>query len=235
MASSKLKRYTVLSILFFLPVLFLLMLIPAKHNYNALDIVESGLSELEVVNDTKENAIRLKDHITVLGFLGKNPLANMIAVSNLKELIYDKFKGFKRFQVVLIASEGTEDEVATLEKEIRSYEDLRFFHIVYAKPSATFKVFNQLKSKSSLDENLSTYEVFIIDQELNQRGRIEDEDVKKEDILNGKIAVPSYNTIEVSELKNKMSEDMRVLFTEYRQKRKGDFNSTIRRAEDLKE
>ena len=31
-----------------------------------------------------------------------------------------------------------------------------------------------------------------------------------------------------------MSEDMRILFTEYRQKRKGEFNSTVRRANDLK-
>ena len=31
-----------------------------------------------------------------------------------------------------------------------------------------------------------------------------------------------------------MSEDMRILFTEYRQKRKGNFNSTSRRANDLK-
>jgi len=39
----------------------------------------------------------------------------------------------------------------------------------------------------------------------------------------------------VSELKNKLAaEDLRVLFTEYRQKRKGEFNSTVRRAEDLK-
>ena len=44
----------------------------------------------------------------------------------------------------------------------------------------------------------------------------------------------SYDCLEVSVLKNKMSEDMRILFTEYRQKRKGNFNSTSRRAEDLK-
>jgi len=45
--------------------------------------------------------------------------------------------------------------------------------------------------------------------------------------------MPSYNVLEVAELKNKMSEDMRILFTEYRQKRKGNFDSTTRRAEDL--
>ena len=43
----------------------------------------------------------------------------------------------------------------------------------------------------------------------------------------------SYNVLEVSDLKNKMSDDIRILFTEYRQKRKGNFNSTSRRANDL--
>ena len=43
----------------------------------------------------------------------------------------------------------------------------------------------------------------------------------------------SYNCIEVAEVKNKMSDDLRILFTEYRQKRKGEFNSDTRRAEDL--
>jgi len=44
----------------------------------------------------------------------------------------------------------------------------------------------------------------------------------------------SYDCIEVSEIKNKMSEDMRILFTEYRQKRKGNFDSSSRRAGDIK-
>jgi len=43
----------------------------------------------------------------------------------------------------------------------------------------------------------------------------------------------SYDCIEVAEIKNKMSDDLRILFTEYRQKRKGDFNSDTRRANDL--
>lgn len=30
-----------------------------------------------------------------------------------------------------------------------------------------------------------------------------------------------------------MSDDLRILFTEYRQKRKGEFNSDTRRADDL--
>ena len=43
----------------------------------------------------------------------------------------------------------------------------------------------------------------------------------------------SYNSIIVSEIKKKMNDDIRILFTEYRQKRKGNFNSNIRRISNL--
>ena len=43
------------------------------------------------------------------------------------------------------------------------------------------------------------------------------------------------SVLEISDLKNKMSDDIRILFTEYRQKRKGNFSSTTRRANDLKQ
>ena len=85
-----------------------------------------------------------------------------------------------------------------------------------------------------MDSNLKTSDVFIIDKERHQRGRLDDRDkdqIKKKAPLFG---MSSYDCLEVSMLKNKMSEDMRILFTEYRQKRKGNFNSTSRRADDIK-
>ena len=36
-----------------------------------------------------------------------------------------------------------------------------------------------------------------------------------------------------TEIKKKMNDDIRILFTEYRQKRKGNFNSNIRRISNL--
>ena len=47
------------------------------------------------------------------------------------------------------------------------------------------------------------------------------------------IGLYSYNSVLVSEIKKKMNDDIRILFTEYRQKRKGNFNSNIRRLDDL--
>ncbi|WP_100614137.1 hypothetical protein [Confluentibacter citreus] len=231
----KVARYVVLGILFFLPVTFLLFLYPATHNYTPLDIVNESVMDLNGFTSDSNEEIVLNDHITVLGFLGNHPLEKSIAASNLKELVYDKFKGFKRFQVVIVVPKGTEAEVESLKKEINSYEDLRFWHFVFGEPETIQKLFKSLKSNLMLNTNLATDNVFIIDNDLNQRGRLdarEDNEITKEKPVYG---LYSYNCIEVAEIKNKMSEDMRILFTEYRQKRKGDFDSTTRRANDLKE
>jgi hypothetical protein len=229
------KRYTVLGILFFLPVIFLLMLFPAKHHYNALDIVNENVLELDNTISEDYQKIILKDHITVLGFLGTNPMENAISASNLKELIYDKFKGFKKFQVVMVLPYGTEDQIQLLKREIKSYEDLKYWHFVYGEDDAIRNVFNSLKFKTELDSNLSTNEVFIIDKDLNQRGRLDDRTDSELEKNKPAYSLYSYNCIEVAEIKNKLAaDDLRVLFQEYREKRKGNFDSATRRANDLK-
>lgn len=230
----KVKRYLVLGVLFFLPVTFLLMLYPATHNYKPLDVVNEHVSDLTSFSSNAEEPILLKDHITVLGFFGNDPMKKLITASNLKELVYDKFKGFKKFQIVILMPKGTEETVEKLKIEIASYEDIRFWNFVFGDSTNIQNVYNSLKTTAILDANLATDHVFIIDKDLNQRGRIDDrsdnELAKKKQVHN----LTSYNCIEVAEIKNKMSEDVRVLFTEYRQKRKGEFNSDTRRANDIK-
>ena len=230
----KISRYIVLGILFFLPVTFLLFLYPATHNYTPLDIVNESVLDLKEFSSNSNEEIVLQDHITILGFLGNHPIKKSIAASNLKELVYDKFKGFKRFQLVIVVPKGAESEVEALKKEISNYEDLKFWHFVYGEPESIQQVYNSLKSNAKLDDDLSTRNVFIIDKDLNQRGRLdarEDNEIVKNKPVYG---LYSYNSIEVAEIKNKMNDDIRILFTEYRQKRKGDFDSSIRRADDLK-
>jgi len=226
------KRNVILGILFFLPVMFVLILSLSTDNYNTLDIVKEGVVELPK-NDSE---IQLKDHITVLAFLGKKPLDNATAASNLKELVYDKFKGFKKFQIVVVVTEGAKEEAEELFREIATYEDLRFWHFVYATENQIQNTFHGLKADFELDSNLSTQNVFIIDTDLNQRGRLDDRTDNEVASDKSVYGLSSYDCIEVSIIKNKMSaEDLRVLFTEYRQKRKGNFDSTSRRANDLNE
>ncbi|MFD2542529.1 hypothetical protein ACFSSB_09385 [Lacinutrix gracilariae] len=228
------KRNVILGILFFLPVLFLLFLYPAKHNYIALDILEENVLDITSFSSLEKDTIQLKDHITILGFLGNKPIDKLIAMSNLKELMYDKFKGFKKFQIVMIVPESAKAEVEQLKSELSKYEYLAYWKYVFASDKEIKKVYNSLHLIKDLDANLATNDVVIIDKELNLRGRIDDRADNEKAKNKPAYQLKSYDCIEVAELKNKMSEDLRILFTEYRQKRKGNFNSETRRANDLK-
>ena len=235
MKKMPLKTILVLGILFFLPVIFLLFLYPSTHHYNPLDIVGKNVSELQFFNSSSEEEIQLKDHITIIGFLGSTPVDHVIAASNLKELVYDKFKGFKKFQIVIVLPKGAEDSAIQLQKEINNYDDMRFWHYVFGEPNDINNLFNSLKSEEALDESLFTDHIFIVDKDLTQRGRLDDREDKQKERDEAIYPLYSYDCIEVAEVKNKMSDDLRILFTEYRQKRKGEFDSSTRRVEDIKE
>ncbi|MGS2727398.1 hypothetical protein ACU8DI_12375 [Psychroserpens sp. BH13MA-6] len=233
MEKSNIKRNIVLGILFFLPVAFLLMLYPSTHNYDPLDIVDEQVSELQFFETSSEENILLKDHITIVGFLGTQPIDHAIAASNLKELVYDKFKGFKTFQIVIVLPKGAESSAELLQKEINNYDDMRFWHYVFGEPNDVKTVFNSLKSEEPLDDQLFTDHIFIVDKDLKQRGRLDDREDKEIDKNEAIYPLYAYDCIEVAEIKNKMSDDLRILFTEYRQKRKGKFDSSTRRSEDI--
>ncbi len=234
------KTVAVLVILFFLPVVFLLFLYPSTHNYIPLQVVDETVSDLQFFSSEfsegltgDDTQVELQDHITIIGFLGNDPLKHNIAASNLKELVYDKFKGFKKFQMVIVLPTGSESKAKDLQKEINNYDDMRFWHYVYGEPADIKTLFNSLKTEEPLDADFSTDHIFIVDKDLKQRGRLDDRN--ETEIENKSKAYPlySYDCIEVAEIKNKMSDDLRILFTEYRQKRKGDFDSSSRRAEEL--
>lgn len=212
-----------------------MFLYPATHNYTPLDIVNKSVIDIDGFTSEDEESILLKNHITVLGFLGISPMDNAVEVSNLKELVYDKFKGFKKFQIVLVVPNGTEQSVEKLKEEVFTYEDLKFWHFVYGSPEQIQNVYASLKTEEALGSRLETNKIFIIDKDLYQRGRFDDREDREKEKKNPVYGLYAYNCIEVAEIKNKMSDDLRILFTEYRQKRKGEFDdSSSRRENDLK-
>jgi len=230
----KISRYVVLGVLFFLPVTFLLFLYPATHHYEPLDIVNESVLDLDNFTSNSEEKVRLADHITVIGFLGSNPVSKNTSALNLKELVYDKFKGFKKFQIVIVLPKGAEVSAQKLKSEISSYQDLRFWHFVFGEEKDIKSLFFSLNVKEGLSTELATNNVYIVDKDLNQRGRLDDRTDKELEKKKTIYRLNAYDCIEVAEIKNKMSDDLRILFTEYRQKRKGEFNSDTRRASDLK-
>ena len=227
------RKWFILAILFLLPVIFLLFLYPSTHNYNTLDIVGEDINETDSLTFINNNSSTFKDNITILSFLGNNPVKNITSALNLKELVYDKFKGFKKFQIISIGGKDSEFELEKVRKELLKSDELKYWHFAYADTKTINEIFNSLRSDYDLDSSNYTNQVFIVDKLLNQRGRIDDRDddqIENEVKLFG---LYSYNSILVSEIKGKMNDDIRILFTEYRQKRKGNFNSNIRRISNL--
>jgi len=135
----------------------------------------------------------------------------------------------------VLVPNGSEAESEELFREIARYEDLRFWHFVHLEEAAIQKTFNSLKASFSLSDNVATDNVFLIDTERHQRGRLDDRTDQEKGKNAAIYGLDAYNCIQVAVIKNKMSaEDLRVLFTEYRQKRKGNFDSETRRANELK-
>ena len=224
------RKWLILALLFLLPVIFLLFLYPATHNYKPLDIVKENVKELDSFEFVAHRNTTLEDKITVLMFLGDYPYSNMTNAFNIKELVYDKFKNFKNFQIVTIGSKypyfmQLKDVMYELEKTTYS-GNLENWYFATADTKVINDIYKSLRSNQNLDSLNFTNQVFIIDKLRNQRGRINDTD---NDIKDGSYGLYSYNSILVSEIKKKMNDDIRILFTEYRQKRKGNFNSNIRR------
>lgn len=234
MQKKELKKNAILGTLFFLPVIFLLFLFPAKHNYNAMDVIHEGVIELEDFSSDNSEKVTLQNNITILNFPGKKPMDKSVGVLNLSQMIYGKFKGFKKFQIVSLVPNGLESEVEKLKNEIGKYEDLKYWKFVYGHPLDIQKVYASLGEMSTLNDNLSTNKVYVVDKERNLRGRLDDRTDKEIEKNLKSYNLTGYDCVSVDVLKNKMSDDLRVLFTEYRQKRKGNFDSSSRRAEDLK-
>ncbi len=227
------RKWFYLGVLFLLPVIFLLFLYPSTHNYIPLDIVKTNVNDVDDFNFFDDKKTLFKDNITVLSFLGNEPMNNITSVLNLKELVYDKFRGFKKFQILTISTSGTEVVLEEVKKEIQKADELKYWYFATGTPEQIQKLYSSLINDIELDTTLATNRVFIIDKLYNQRGRIDDRieiEIEKGKKLYG---LYSYNSIKISEIKNKMSDDMRILFTEYRQKRKGKFDSNNRRIKNL--
>ena len=233
MNSSPLEKWFILGVLFFLPVFFLLLLYPSTHNYNSLDVVQTNINDVDSFTYIDNNKRLLKDNITVLAFLGDSPMDNLTVALNLKELVYDKFKGFKKSQMLMIVPNGSETQVNKLLQKLYVYDELKYWGFAFGSKEQICHLYESLKSTKELSSNLSSTNVFIVDKDLNQRGRIDDR--KESEIKKGKelFGLSSYNSTKVSEIKNKMNDDLRILFTEYRQKRKGNYDSNDRRNENI--
>ena len=201
------KNTIVLSILFFGPLLFYLFLLTGTNNFAKLPVLTPNVSEVTQFSENDE--VALKDHISVLCFLGSDLLQHKTNALNLNEKIYKHFYGFKGFQFVVVLPEGSEADAAQLKKELGATYNVDKWYFLFGDEEQVKDMFNSLQTIYTLDDQMYSPYAFIVDRELNLRGR-NDEEAKEDGLLFG------YNAESVATVHQEMVDDVKVVMAEYR-------------------
>jgi hypothetical protein len=215
------KKNIVLFILFVLPIVAYLFFASGVNSFISLPTITKDIPEINTWKSLDNKPVALKDKITVLGFIGNDVTAHKGNFFNLYEIIYDKYKDFKDFQVVMVLPDGTQQQVEDLLKlDVKKLGTHKGWNFVFASPEEITSFYNQLHLKGKLDTTLGTPNVFIVDKKRNLRGR------KGHDQKGTSEYKEGYNTILVSELYDKMMDDMKIIIYEYRSAFKRNHNAS---------
>lgn len=198
------KKKIVLFLLFIFPLICFLWLSTGRNNFTKLPVLTENIQDVSSL--TSVNNTSFKNNVTVLCFLGSDLDTKQTQLLNLNEKIYKKFYDYNQFQAIAIYPENSESEVEKLKEKLGEFTDMSKWNFVSASSDEINNLFNSFSSNISLD-NLQTSYAFIIDKDGNLRGRLKDEDTK------GKLY--GYNMSSIAELKDKMKDDVSVLYYEY--------------------
>jgi len=201
------KNTVVLSILFFGPLLFYLFLLTGTNNFAKLPVLTPNVSEITHLSEG--DSVQLKNNISILCFLGTDLLKHKTNALNLNEKIYKHFYGFKGFQFIVVLPKGSEADAMQLKKELGATYNVDKWRFLFGSKEEVKKVFASLETEYELNSNAYTPYAFIIDRELNLRGR-NDEEAAEEGLLYG------YNAESVATVHQEMVDDVKVVMAEYR-------------------
>lgn len=205
------KKVLLLVALFIVPVVAYLFFASGVNSFIKLPIVTEKVPELSTNwQPLSPEPVRLKNKITILGFTGNDIKYVEGNITNLAHKIYDKNKDFVDFQVVMIAPKGTEEVINELQQKLSVNIDLKHWHYVMATESEINEYYKKLHLVGGLDAKAGTSNVYIIDKELNLRGRKGKNKKGEEEYREG------YNTISAADLHNEMADDVKVILAEYR-------------------
>lgn len=205
--TDKIKKFVILGILFLLPITAYLFFSSGINHFAKLPVLTEHVLEIDQFKTENGESKQLKDHITILCFFGNDLESSKVNAFNLAHKIYKKNYQFKDFQFVILTPDGGQDQVKLLKEELSQIENPENWNFVYSTPNEIEKVFNSLGSNYSLNNNMASPYVFIIDKDRSLRGRDDDEDLG---FLYG------FDSSIYSEINNKMSDDVRVILAEYR-------------------
>ena len=202
------KKYLILSFLFFSPIFIYIFFASGINNFARLPILTTNVLDIQSINGNLQG-ISLKNNISILGFWGGDINLRKSEALNLNQKIYRRFSQFQDFQFVFLTSKDQENNINNLKEElIRGVgTDLEKWNFIFTDEKEIQKIYNSLKTDIELSEENSTPYVFIIDRDLNLRGRDDDEDIGK---------LYGFNAESVAELNNKMVDDVKIILAEYR-------------------
>ena len=209
------KKNIVLFVLFILPIVAYLFFASGVNSFTKLPIITPKISDLGQWQSLDGKKVSLNNKITILGFSGMDILKNRGNYFNLNEKIYQRYHDFKDLQFVVIAPLGTEKDVKVVLEALGAFTDVSQWHFVFTSPEEIKIFYSQLKLKGSLNSDLGTPDVYIVDKERNLRGRKEKKGYKE-----------GYSTFHPAELSNEMLDDFKVILYEYRAALKKNHNAT---------
>jgi hypothetical protein len=207
--SQKTKKYFVLCILFIFPIVIYLFFASGKNNFALLPVLTENVNEIKNFKTLSGAKIQLEDKISILGFWGEDLSEKKGDALNLNQKIYKRFYQFNDFQFVMVLENGQQDQVNILKEELQEGvgTNLVKWRFLFGSSDEIQDLFDSLRTNLNLSQGKSSPYVFIIDKEVNLRGRDDDEDVG---------TLYGFNSQSVAEINNKMVDDVKVILAEYR-------------------
>lgn len=197
------KKFSVLFILFILPLIFYIFLSKGIYKYSNLPILTENVIDVKEASPFKKTSFANK--LSIVCFLGNDINAAKASLFNLNQVIYKRYYSKILFQVVAIIPREKEDDYKEVIEELAAFTNISKWNFVYADSVTIHSIFNSFKTPFNLNEHLYSENAYIIDMELRLRGRKDDEDTK-----GGKLY--GYNMRSVAVLKNKMKDDIDIIY-----------------------
>jgi hypothetical protein len=201
-------KYSVLVILFALPLVAYLFFLQGKHNFDTLPVIVEKVGDLESFRDMDNQQLQLKDSVSIITFLGTNPYDRLGYISNINEKVYKEFHEFNTFQLISIVPQEGMKDLQEIKDQMSENTDIVDWHFVTGTDDAIQDFFNNLQSDLKLNADMSSDFAFIIDKNASLRGR--DDSNPDEPMVYG------YDTSSIPLLQKVMMDDVRVLLAEYR-------------------
>ena len=210
---NSIKKKIVLGVLFLLPIAIYMFFATGVNNFGKLPVLSQDVVSVSNFKDLNGTPVTLDNKITILGFFGDTPLQTKAYTYNLAHKIYRKNHEYKEFQFLILLPQSARNGAKILTNKISEIAPTTAWKYAFGTPQAIQEAFTSLNSGYSLDSSLASSFVFIIDKDAHLRGRNDDQDMP--DGL-----VYGYNSADIGDINNRMSDDVKVVLAEYRKETK---------------